>query len=84
MRGQCWFDWAARLPDTAVSLLQQNGAFVIPAINTFHYLAHAHYELARQDAQRLLAAGVDGFQIDSVYADIFLESNEANSMGGAL
>ncbi len=76
MRGQYWFGWAARLPGAAVKLLQQNGAFVIPAINTFHYPVHAHHELARQDAERLLAAGADGFQIDSVYADIFLESDE--------
>jgi hypothetical protein len=76
LRGQFWFGWAVRLPDAAVSFLQRSGAFVIPAINTFHYPVHAHYELARQDAQRLLAAGADGFQIDSVYADIFLESDE--------
>lgn len=75
LQGQFWFGWAARLPDAAVSLLQQSGAFVIAAINTFHYPVHARYELARQDAQRLLAAGADGFQIDSVYADIFLESD---------
>ncbi len=84
LRGRFWFGWAARLPDAAVSLLQRNGAFVIPAINTFHYPAHAHYELARRDAQRLLAAGVDGFQIDSVYADIFLEPDEASSIERAL
>ena len=74
--GQYWFGWASRLPGEAVELLQQNGAFVIPAINTFHYPVHARYELARQDAQRLLMAGTDGFQIDSVYSDIFLELDE--------
>jgi hypothetical protein len=50
---------------------QRNGAFVIPAINGFRYPAHAHYVLARQDAARLLAADVDGFQIDSMYEEFF-------------
>jgi len=72
LRGQFWFGWAARLPSPAVELLQRNGAFVIVSINTFHYPAHARRALARQDIRRLLAAGVDGFQIDSVYEDLFL------------
>ncbi len=70
--GQFWFGWACRLPDTAVALLQQNGALVIPSLNTFHYPAHARHALARRDARRLLAAGVDGLQIDSVYEEFFL------------
>lgn len=74
LRGQYWFGWALRLPGAAVELLQRNGAFVIPSLNSFHYPAHARCELAHQDAERLLAAGVDGFQIDSVYGDIFLKS----------
>jgi len=72
LHNQYWFGWASKLPDATVDLLQQNGAFVVPALNTFHYPAHARYALARQDARRLLAAGVDGFQIDSEYAEIFL------------
>jgi glycerophosphoryl diester phosphodiesterase len=69
---QYWFAWAAQIPSYAVPLLQEQGAFVIPSINAFHYPAHAHDVLARQDIRRLLAAGVDGFQIDAVYEDCFL------------
>jgi hypothetical protein len=69
LHGQFWFGWAAELSDEAVALLQRNGAFVIPSINTFHYPAHARQELARQDIERLYAAGVDGFQIDSEYKE---------------
>ena len=72
LEGQYWFGWAAELPSSTVPLLQRNGAFVIPSINTFHYPAHARRALARQDIRRLLAAGVDGFQIDSVYEDLLL------------
>lgn len=50
---QYWFGWASKLPDAAVKLLHQNGAFVLPAINTFHYPAHARRVLANQDAERL-------------------------------
>jgi hypothetical protein len=67
LQGQFWFGWAAELPDAAVPLLQRSGAFVVPSINTFHYPAHARVELARQDIERLYAAGVEGFQIDSAY-----------------
>jgi len=50
---------------------RQNGAYVIPAINTFRYPKHNHYELARNDINRLIQAGVEGFQIDSVYRPLF-------------
>ena len=71
LQGQYWFGLPEELPSGAVEPLQRNGAFVIPAINGFRYPAHAHYELARQDAERLLSAGVDGFQIDSMYEEFF-------------
>lgn len=71
LQGQYWFGLPEELPSEAVETLQRNGAFVIPAINGFRYPAHAHYELARQDAVRLLSAGVDGFQIDSMYEEFF-------------
>ena len=66
-----WFGLPEGLPSEIVPELQQNGALVIPAINTFRYPVHAHRELAREDVARLLKAGVDGFQIDSVYEDLF-------------
>ncbi|MBT3603659.1 MAG: glycerophosphodiester phosphodiesterase family protein [Candidatus Latescibacteria bacterium] len=66
-----WFGLPEALPSEMVSKLQQNGALVMPAINTFRYPAHADRELAHQDIERLLNAGVDGFQIDSIYEDLF-------------
>ena len=71
LQGQYWFGLPEELPSETVGQLQRNGAFVVPAINGFRYPAHAHYELARQDVERLLAAGADGFQIDSMYEDFF-------------
>lgn len=66
-----WFGLPEQLPSKMVKLLQQNGALVIPAINTFRYPDEGHYELARKDIQRLNKAGVDGYQIDSVYGPLF-------------
>ena len=59
------------MPDKGVEALRRNGAFLLVSINTFHYPAHARETLARQDIERLLAAGADGFQIDSVYESFF-------------
>jgi glycerophosphoryl diester phosphodiesterase len=71
LRHKFWFGLPNGLPSEMVKALQKNGAYVIPAINTFRYPADAHYELARQDIQRLNDAGVDGYQIDSVYKPLF-------------
>ena len=71
LQGRCWFGLPEHLPSPVIRPLQRNGALVIPAINVFRYPPHAHRRLARRDVQRLLAAGVDGFQIDSVYEDLF-------------
>jgi hypothetical protein len=72
LRKRYWFGWALALPTGLVSPLQQASAFVLAALNAFHYPVHARRALAQQDARRLLAAGVDGFQIDSEYEDFFL------------
>jgi glycerophosphoryl diester phosphodiesterase len=74
LRNKFWFGLPPGLPSEMVKLLQQNGAYVIPAINTFRYPDQGHYELARKDIQRLNEAGVDGYQIDSVYQPLFLEN----------
>jgi glycerophosphoryl diester phosphodiesterase len=71
LRGKFWFGLPPRLPSAMVKRLQQCGAYVIPAINTFRYPADGHYDLARKDIQRLNEAGVDGYQIDSVYRPLF-------------
>jgi glycerophosphoryl diester phosphodiesterase len=73
LRKKFWFGLPGQLPSEMVQLLQQNRAYVIPAINTFRYPDEGHYELARKDIQRLNEAGVDGYQIDSVYQPLFLE-----------
>jgi len=69
--GQYWFGLPHDLSGTIVRALQESGAMVIAAINTFQYPADAHSALARLDVERLLAADIDGFQIDSVYDDLF-------------
>jgi glycerophosphoryl diester phosphodiesterase len=69
--GKYWFGLPHRIPDDTVKRLHQNGAYVIPAINTFRYPEDNHYELARKDIHRLMRAGVEGFQIDSVYKPLF-------------
>ena len=74
LRNKFWFGLPHQLPSEMVKLLQQNGAYVIPAINTFRYPDEGHYELAYKDIQRLNEAGADGFQIDSVYQPLFLEN----------
>ena len=76
LRHKFWFGLPHQLPSEMVKRLQQNGAYVIPAINAFRYPEEGHYELARQDIQRLNEAGVDGYQIDSVYQPIFLENKK--------
>lgn len=70
LRGRFWFGLPEELSDDAVPALHHRGALVLPAINTFRYPEHAHRELAEQDITRLLAAGVDGFQIDSRYDEL--------------
>jgi glycerophosphoryl diester phosphodiesterase len=74
LRNKFWFGLPHQLPSEMVKPLQQSGAYVIPAINTFRYPDKGHYELARQDIQRLNEAGVEGYQIDSVYQPLFLDN----------
>ncbi|HOZ47326.1 MAG TPA: glycerophosphodiester phosphodiesterase family protein [Candidatus Hydrogenedentes bacterium] len=62
-----WFGWAADISEEGIIALHESGAFAIVSINTFHYPPHAPYIIACEDIDRLLAAGMDGFQIDSVY-----------------
>ena len=70
LRGTFWFGLPNRLPSVDVGRLQESGALVFPAINTFRYPSDRHLDLAREDMDRLVSAGVDGFQIDSVYSHL--------------
>jgi glycerophosphoryl diester phosphodiesterase len=74
LRGRYWFGLPEELPTEAITALHQAGVLVIPAINRFRYPEHAHRELAHLDVARLLAAGVDGFQIDSLYEELLSPS----------
>ena len=49
LTGKYWFGLPHRIPNEMVKCLQQSGAYVIPAINTFRYPEDNHYELARED-----------------------------------
>jgi glycerophosphoryl diester phosphodiesterase len=73
LSGHFWFAMRKDLPDGMVSRMQQLGALVIPAMNTFRYPAHAFMEMARRDVIDCLELNVDGFQIDSVYTEFFTE-----------
>ena len=67
LRGRYYFDWGSKIKDETIRLVQKSGAFVIAAINSFHYPRHARNSLAEQDIHRLLKASVDGFQIDDEF-----------------
>ena len=69
LKGRFWFGLPENLPKEMVGPLHENGALVIPAINTFRYPSDNHMDLAREDIQELMDVQVDGFQIDSVYGD---------------
>lgn len=71
LSGGFWFGIAADLSDDRAVNLQKAGALVIPAVNTFRYDAATHREKVKADVDRLCAAGVDGFQLDSAYQDYF-------------
>lgn len=66
-----WFGWGAEIDAKGLDRLHKAGIFAIVSINVFHYPHHMPYALAQQDVERLLAEGMDGFQIDSVYRDCF-------------
>lgn len=68
--GRYYFDWGSRIKDETIRLVQESGAFVIAAINSFYYPRHARNSLAEQDIQRLLRASVDGFQIDDEFWEL--------------
>ena len=71
LHGYYWFGVPEKWPLELVKPIQDNGALVIPALNTFRYSKEQHRSEASRDAERLLKAGVDGFQIDCVYQDFF-------------
>jgi hypothetical protein len=67
LSGEFWFGWAAELSASLIAKLERGGSFAVVSINTFHYPHHAPDRLAREDIERLVAAGTEGFQIDSAY-----------------
>lgn len=66
-----WFGIPQWLQPGDLKKLKSAGALVLPAINTFRYPTADHFNLAREDIERLLGEGADGFQIDSVYYPLF-------------
>ncbi len=75
LSGYYWFGVPETWPLDLVKPVQENGALVIPAINTFRYSEKKHRAEARYDVERLIKAGVDGFQIDCIYQDYLGRSN---------
>ncbi len=76
LKGTFWFGLPRDLYSADVARLKACGAYVFPAINTFRYPKEGHRELARKDIKRLVSAGVDGFQIDSIYSDLVTRSKK--------
>jgi hypothetical protein len=75
LHGFYWFGVPTTWPINLIKPVQDNGALVIPALNTFRYSKEHHRSEVREDAQRLMEAGADGFQIDSIYQDYFSRAN---------
>jgi len=71
LHGYFWFGVPTTWPLELVKPVQEKGGLVVPALNIFRYSEEQHREEARMDAERLLKAGADGFQIDCVYQDYF-------------
>ncbi len=80
LHGFYWFGVPETWPIDLVKPVQENGALVIPALNTFRYSEEHHRAEALEDAKRLLKAGVDGFQIDCVYQDYFSRAKIREAM----
>lgn len=62
-----WFGLPSALPKETIAPMQAAGAWVIPAINIFRYERDSYIAGGEADIAALVEAGVDGFQIDSVY-----------------
>lgn len=77
-----WFGLPRDIDEETVTVLKERGAVVIPAINIFRYPPENHMNAARADVERMLAAGVDAFQIDGVYRDFFVSESRADPPRG--
>lgn len=73
-----WFGLPKQLRSGDIERLKTARALIFPAINTFRYPDDQHAALALKDIQKLLKAGVDGFQIDSVYDSNFDKVTNVN------
>ena len=76
LKGTFWFGLPRDLSSADVARLKACGAYVFPAINIFRYPEEGDRELARKDIERLVSAGVDGVQIDSIYSDLVTRSKK--------
>lgn len=71
LREYFWFGQPKHVPVEKVSYLQAEGALVIPGVNRFRYPGQHHQKLVEQDILKMQKAGVDGFQVDSLYDHLF-------------
>jgi glycerophosphoryl diester phosphodiesterase len=71
LNGYYWFGVPKKWPLELIKPVQDNGGLVIPALNTFRYSEGNHRAEVKKDAERLIKAGADGFQIDCIYQDYF-------------
>jgi peptidoglycan/xylan/chitin deacetylase (PgdA/CDA1 family) len=71
LAGRYWFGIPAWIAFETIPKLQRAGALVFPAINLFRYENDPERAQARRDVEVLRQLGVEGFQIDSAYQDLF-------------
>ncbi len=71
LAGRYWFGIPPSIKFDLIPRLQQAGALVMPAINTFRYENDPDRTQARAHVKALTELGVEGFQIDSAYQDFF-------------
>jgi glycerophosphoryl diester phosphodiesterase len=67
------FEWGKTLTAEQVKFANQHKVAVVPSINTFHYGSDVKesIRLGSADIKRIIAMGVNEFQIDSVYEPAF-------------
>ena len=71
LHGFYWFGVPKTWPLDLIKPVQESRGLVIPALNTFRYSAEHHRAETLEDAERLIKAAADGFQIDCIYQDYF-------------
>ncbi len=71
LHGYFWFGMPTNWQIELVKPVQECGALVIPAFNTFRYSPENYRAEIKVEANQFIEAGADAFQIDCIYQDYF-------------